>query len=197
MSVSHCLELLTRWADENICQKVKLKRPGNINDQGYDYELVHPAALTMFVPPEDKLPRGVQTSIPSLCVQLLEGRDLHEKGRAKIRFGLSAWSPGLHGQDVFNPVEGQPGTYKQSTERAFAHDGEGWRDVWNFADVALRALESTSSVGEIRITLEDGIEYGPPTEQGDVLNFYPMWYAWVSFHIEYPIIRNHNYQDLL
>ena len=34
------------------------------------------------------------------------------------------------------------------------------------------------------------IKYGPLTEQESIPDFYPFWFAWVSFKINYPLVRN-------
>ena len=77
MSVVNTIERLAKWAGENICEKVRLKLPAeDSGNESYNqrYELVTPAAFAMFVPENDRLPPGVKSNVPSLCVRLLEDR---------------------------------------------------------------------------------------------------------------------------
>ena len=34
------------------------------------------------------------------------------------------------------------------------------------------------------------VKFGPFTEQESIPDFYPFWFAWVSFSVSYPITRN-------
>lgn len=200
MSIVHNLDVITKWAHDNICNKVKLKLPDdNAVDASYDYKLVTPAAFSLLLPSKDRMPPDVEAPIPSLCVQMTEGTDLKNSGTMKLRFGFSAWSPGIHGKDMFIPKEATPGIYEQwDTDEARAHfrdDNRGWRDIWNFVDVALRELESTETIDCLRIVKEDGISFGPFAEKEVVPDFYPYWFAWVSFTVSYGITRNNPQVD--
>lgn len=203
MSVVNNLDKLAEWADVNICQQVELKLPDDdATDATYPYKLVKPSAFVMYLPTKDRLPPNTAAPIPSLCVQIIEGTDLKNNGSVKVRFSFSAWNPGDHGKDIFVPNPASPGSYTQwNTEEArayFKRTSDGWRDVWNFVDVALRAVESTNTIDCIRIAHEKGVSFGPFAEQGSVVDYYPYWYAWVSFTVEYGIIRDHKqYQDFL
>lgn len=199
MSVVHLIDTVTEWARHNICEQVKLKQPPehmDANDAGYQYTLVTPAAFAVYTPTADKLPQGVSAPFPSLCVRLLSGKDnlSSGSGTAEIQFCFSTWDTGLHGKDVFYPDEDKPGEWKRwsgaQADAYFARNGAGWRDVWNFVDVALRALESVTQIGGYAIDRSQPIQYGPLTEQESIPDFYPFWFAWVSFKITYPLVRN-------
>lgn len=195
MAIVDMMEKVTAWAQEAICAKVKLKLP---NDKAVDasynegYTLVHPAAFPLYVPTKDRIAPRVAAPIPSLCVQLLSGQDKADKGTMRLRFMLNAWDPGLHGPDVFHPAG--DGQYTQwNGEEAMAYyerRSEGWHDVWHFVDTALRELESTAIVGGFRLVREAGIEYGPLQEDGAIPDYYPYWFAWISFTIEYGLLRD-------
>lgn len=199
MSVVHLIDTVTEWARQNISAHVKLKVPPEnteANDAGYDYELVTPATFAAYTPTSDKLPPGVRAPFPSLCVRLLAGEDslASNRGTAEVQLCFSAWDPGLHGADIFLPVKDKPGEWHRWTgdeaDAYFRRNGAGWRDVWNFVDVALRALESTTQIGGYEIDRTAPIKFGPLTEQESIPDFYPFWFAWASFKITYPLVRN-------
>ena len=160
---------------ESIHQKVKLKLPADnleANDARYHYTLVTPAAFATYTPTTEKLPPNIHAPIPSLCVRILSGEDslATNNGTAEIQMCFSAWDPGLHGADIFNPSKDKPGTWERwDTEEAkqyFKRNGTGWRDIWNFVDVALRAVESMPIIEGYRIEPNAPIKFGPLTEAG-------------------------------
>lgn len=194
MSVVHVIDALTEWAKLNICERVLLKKPPEnleANDAGYNYDLVKPSAFAMYVPTSEKLPPNIHSPFPSLCVRFIKGTDelSGSTGHLDVQFCFSAWDPGLHGKDVFHP-QGD-GSFKQGDVNAeYERNGNGWRDVWNFVDTALRAVESVTSIGGYTIDRETPIEFGPLTEQEAIADFYPFWFAWISFRVNYPLRRN-------
>ena len=128
----------------------------------------------MYVPTEDKLPKGVPSAFPSLCVRFMENEDdlATMKGTIGIQLLLSVWSPGTHGADDFR------------------RNGEGWRDAWNFTDIAVQAVESVTHISGYTIDRSTPVKCGPLTEQEAIPDFYPFWFTWVTFQLTYPLIRN-------
>lgn len=192
MSVVHIIDTLTKWAKQNVCKCIKLKMPPpntDPNDDGYAYEEVTPTAFGMYVPTEEKLPPNVHSQYPSLCVRFMTGEnDLStHSGYIDIQFCFSAWDPGLHGKDIFHP-NGDGSFSRQDGD--FERNGDGWRDVWNFVDIALRAIESTTQIEGYTIDQNTPVKFGPLTEQEAIADFYPFWYAWLSFRVNYPLMRN-------
>lgn len=206
MSTVEILETITDWVRKEICANVKLKMPNDDKvDKNYNqvYELVNPAVFTMFMPGYNRLPAHAKRPIPSITVQLESGSDsLNEgKGQARINLQFSVWDPGLHGKDKFFPNKDRDVYHQldgQELLDLYERNSEGWRDVWNFIDTALRKIESAEYIGfgdnKYRILKEDGIEYGPATEEKAVVDFYPYWYAWISFSVQYGLTRNN--QDI-
>lgn len=187
------IDTLTKWAKENICSEIRLKVPpnnGEAMDVGYAYRLENPEAIPMYVPPSDKMPDGIRFATPSLCVRFINAGDSlnRDEGYVGIQFLFSVWDPGDHGEDVFLP--NGDGTYRKQNDPNFAKGGSGWRDVWNFVDIARRALESVTSIEGLAIDKSTDIEYGPITEQEAIVDFYPFWYSWLSFRVTYPLMRN-------
>lgn len=79
MAVVTILDGVTAWVREVICSQIRLKVPPAdeqaATDAGYEYQLVTPAAFSLFVPTKEKLPPSVVSPIPSVCVRILEGAD--------------------------------------------------------------------------------------------------------------------------
>lgn len=205
MSIVNSIEIVREWLDANVCPLVKLKLPDdNATDASYPYKLVHPAALSLYVPSKDRTPPKVAAPIPSVCVQLSQGEDdliAHTRG-IRVKLCFSAWDPGYHGLDIFKPRGDGSGTYIQQyneeTNAYFVKNGEGWRDAWSFVDTALRLIENAEYMGDLRVIKEQGITFGPVSEQDAVPDFYPFWFAWAEFSVEEALTRNpKNYNHLL
>lgn len=184
MSIVKILDEVTEWAEKNICSKIMLKVPpanGEPNDYDYDYRVANPVAFTMYVPTEDKLPKTIPSAFPSLCVRFIEATDdlSSMTGTMGVQFLLSAWNPGTHGTE-------------------FERNGDGWRDIWNFTDIAVQAVESVTHISGYKIERSVPVKFGPLTEQEAVSDFYPFWFTWVTFQITYPLLRNiENTQEFL
>lgn len=185
MSAVYMIDTITEWMRKNVCPFVRLKVPPSNEDaidSGYEYETANPVAFPMYVPTSEKLPPRVRSPFPSVCVGFSEGSDnmAGREGHLMVQLSFAAWNPGTHGKDQFT------------------RDGDGWRDVWNFVDTALRALESTSNIGGYAIDQTTPIKYGPLVENEAIPNLYPFWFAWISFRINYPLLRNNDkYQKFL
>lgn len=199
MTVVCVLDALTKWVRENICPKILLKVPPDndkdAEDAGYEYQLTHPAAFTMYIPTKEKLPPPIISPFPSVCVRFVEGADnlFNGKGSIGVQLCFSAWNPGTHGKDIILPnPENAMEPKKWSGPEAdayFQRDGEGWRDVWNMVDIALREIEIVINIGGLVIDRSVPVKFGPMTEQESIPDFYPFWFAWVSFTVTYPITR--------
>ena len=180
MSIVKILDDVTQWARENICSKIELKVPPKNtepNDYEYEYKTANPVAFTMFVPTEDRLPKNIPSAFPSLCVRFIEGEDSLSKmnGTIGIQFLLSVWNPGK---------------YSASPEKQFERNGDGWRDAWNFTDIAVQAVESATHISGYEIDRSIPVKFGPLTEQEAVPDYYPFWFTWVTFQLTYPLMRN-------
>jgi hypothetical protein len=51
-------------------------------------------------------------------------------------------------------------------------------------------VESATHIGEYTIDRATPVKFGPLTEQESIPDFYPLWFAWVSFRVTYPLRRN-------
>lgn len=197
-TLTNIIDRVTAWADENICQKVKLKAPPDDLDapdgQGYEYKLVTPAAFSLFIPSKEKLPPKVHVPFPSLCVRVVGGEDGRQFGNVNIELWFATWNPGTHGKDILKPVDGVPMTYEawegSEAEAYFKRNTEGWRDLWNWIDTALRELESTDSIDGMKINREVPFRYSPAKDEDGISDFYPFWFGYISFTITRPIVRN-------
>ena len=121
-------------------------------------------------------------------------------GTIGIQLLLSVWSPGTYGSDSLTVSPDNPFQWlmQQNAKKTFQRDGEGWRDVWNFTDIAVRAVESTAHISGYEIDRSVPVKYGPLTEQEAIPDFYPFWFTWVTFQLTYPLQRNdENIQQFL
>lgn len=198
MSVVHVIDTITEWARENICAQIKLKQPPEDPDapvdQDYEYTLVTPAAFGMYVPTSEKLPPGIHSPFPSLCVRFVAGQDepARDGGFVDLQLCFSTWDPGLHGKDILRPIGDRKFTRWTGTDADayFKRTGDGWRDAWNFVDIALRAVESVTNIDGFVVDKATPVRYGPLTEQEAIPDLYPTWFAWISFRVNYPLVRN-------
>lgn len=198
MTVVELIDNVTEWAQKEICDRVHLKVPPDDDsapvDAGYQHTLVTPTAFPLFVPSKDKLPPNTVAPIPSLCVRFIEGTDALDGtgGVVTLQFVFSTWDVGHHGKDFFHAQK--DGSYKQwsgpEADAYFRRNTEGWRDAWNWVDVALRALESTSNVAGYELNRQSPIEFGPLADQDNIPDFYPFWFCWVNFSLKYSVVRN-------
>ena len=199
MTVQILINDLKKWAEEKICN-IQFKRPSDKNtDQTYDYKLVKPAVFAMFVPTEDRLPAGVEDIFPSVCIQWTDDdeRPQEHKGSAKIRLQLGLWNPGLHAEDILADYTAKEGELAKPTP-GFTRDAEGWGDLINWIDLIKRELRNNDFIcGKYRIKLEDGVQSGPASEQGTILDFYPYYFGYVEFAIEYSNPQAKSFNNLL
>lgn len=176
------LDILADWLRENVCSKVEYKKPDdNKNDQSYEHTMVHPDVHVLYIPTKDILPIG-RFAAPSILVQFDNEKTFPKKGNGLTNFklGFSVWNPGLH------------------TQNHYERNAEGFRDVWNFVQYTKEALMNEEFIGPIRIRLEDGIECGPAKEQGIIADFYPYWFAYLTFTGEFgETVIHKKYSDLL
>jgi hypothetical protein len=204
MGIVTTIDDVAKWAQTSICDKVSLKVPpeNGKDDAGYgvSYTLATPTAYPVYMPGKERTQPPFPGPVPGLCVQLVEGKDFRQASHIKFGFLFAAWNPGTHGMDIFRP-NGEGGYSQWNVEEALAYyqrRGEGWRDVWNFVDIALRELESTEIIGRGRVDREAGIEYGPITIEDSVPVLYPYWYAWLTFTLATnPIGINDDIESLL
>lgn len=182
MTIVKLLKEVRDWLETEVCQGFEFKRAPAVDIQDcddYKYELVKPNAFLMYPPLNEKF--------PSVTVQFGNGRqDVNkESGELKLRFLFATWNPGTH---YLNKEK------KQQLE--ITH--QGWQDVWNFIDFALQKLKNTDYIGpHIRIKQENGIEFGPMTEQDTMANYYPHWCGWITFTIQYGIATVKDYSNLI
>lgn len=170
MTVINILNEVQHWFKTDICPNLEFKKPPAVDDsdtEHYNYELMHPEAYIMYPPQESKF--------PSVTIQTGNGEYNRTKsnGELKLRFLFATWNTGKHIID-----EGNVPTYTP--------DNEGYKDVWNFVDYVLNRLKNVDYLGRsVRIKHENGIQFGPMSEQDVMVNYYPYWCAWVTLTVEY------------
>ena len=196
-TITTTIDLLTAWVQKNICDPVKMKAPPDdldeANGAGYAYSLVTPTAFPLYVPSREKLPPKVTTTIPAVLVRFLEGEDRQQTGTMNFDLCFCAWNPGTHGNDILLKTGVDPITYRvwegSEAERYFTQNTDGWRDLWNWIDTAVRALHNTATIDGMKLA-KSPIRYAPFTPDENQQDTYPFWYAYISFALERPVIRN-------
>lgn len=199
MTITQCIEALTDWLNETVCPKILLKLPDDCqNGKEYKVEAVNPTAFAMYQPGKDKLPPGVKAPFPSVVVQLLEGSDslTAGNGRMKLQLSFTAWNPGNHAGELTRAISTTTGDTEISvqcegvaSEKSFERNAEGWKDVWNFVECALREIENAEYMKGLRVVKELPITYGQFQQEGQISDLYPYWGAWVIFTIERGLTR--------
>ena len=201
MTIAQCIEKVTDWLNESVCPKIKLKLPDdNQNGKEYKVKAVSPTAFAMYQPGKDKLPPGVIAPFPSVVVQLLEGSDnmTESNGRMKLQLSFTAWNPGNHAGELTRATKTTTASGSDDlvvqfgsvdSEQTFTRDAEGWKDVWNFVDRALREIENAEYLNGLRVVKELPITYGQFQQEGQISDLYPYWGAWAIINIERGLAR--------
>lgn len=174
MQFNEVIENLTSWVQDHICTGVELLKPSE-NGMSTDYELVTPAAFALYVPPKDQLPPDINQQLPSVCVQLKDGKDNMEKNTRSlnIRLAFSAYRPGH-----FNPVDS-----KDTTDIKFVRDAEGWKDLWLWLSRSINEIQKNMYIEGLRVDRTVPVRYGPFQIDDTMIDAYPMWYAWIEFTV--------------
>lgn len=189
MTIVTTIDGICQWLNENVCPNIELKKPpkdGSATNAKYEYELVHPYAFPMYLPTKDKLPPKVETKFPSIYVQLEYGNDTTDNREISITLGFGAWNPGIHPDDWIIPE----GTEAEDAD-VLSNEVEGWRDLWNFVDYTVTAIEQSTYLGEnIEVVRNETIEFGPYKEQDSIVSYYPFWFAYMTFKVRSNLLRN-------
>lgn len=170
MAVVKQLDKIKAWLEAEICPQFKFKQADDENvDATYPYKLVNPNVFILYVPAKELI--GEANRVPSVCIQFDEGNEsmASASGVLNLRLQFATFNPGEH------------------TEGNFKINTEGWRDVWNFIDYIAERLRNVELIDDIRIIKENGIHYGPISDSGQIPNFYPYYFAWMTFSVEYGI----------
>ena len=208
MTLVNSIDKIVEWVQDNICPQIFLKLPDDDrNDASNGVEFVNPSAFPLYVPGKDRLPPNVRAPIPSVCVQLMEGKDeLLEKRRSlNIRLCIACWNPGTHGDELLHPRENVEAAYgvsytqeNKGLAQSYARNMNGWRDSFNFMDLILRELEGTEYINGLRLVKESDIKYGLFTEDGNIWDYYPYWHSWITFTLEAGVVvKPRPYESLL
>lgn len=191
MTVVTMIDSVCDWLNTNVCPNIELKKPpkdGNATNVKYQYELVHPYAFPLYLPTKDKLPPGIQTTFPSVCVQLDYGSDTVSNRELNVTLNFGSWNPGIHPDDWIIPDDSE-------VPEVMINETQGWRDLWNFVDYTVTAIEQSTYLGkDVEVVRNEAIEYGPYKEQDTIVSYYPFWFAYCSFKVRSILLRNNQEQ---
>ena len=189
MSVVDDLHGVMGWLRDTVCPLVSLKQAPDIGEKGeeeYDFRTVHPEVYGMYWPVGNAARQpDLKTPHPGILVQLSEGsescRDMSKT--YKVRLHLSAWNPGTHGPDVWypkvNPEPLEP-RYVRGAEGTYEDGYDGWQDAWSFLDTLLREVREARDIGGLSLDRSQDVAFGPYSDQGAIIDFYPYWFCWVD-----------------
>lgn len=196
MTIVDTVTEIMGWLSSSVAPLVSLKlqpdgwgEEGLADDRDYQFETVHPGVFGMYWPSsKEALPPGVRDVQPGMLVQVVSGTEDYSSSTSDltVRIHLSAWNPGRHGCDVWDPNgPGADHGFSRRDDHDFApvYD-DGWRDAWNLLDTLLRELRGVKRFGEARLDRAQPVTFGPYSDQGDVVDLYPYWFCYVEFHVK-------------
>lgn len=190
MTLNSVIEDLTAWAQDNLCDNVELLKPSD-SKMSADYIPVTPTAFPLYVPPKDQLPPDVDAQIPSICVQFKEGSDDLQKNDRSLNFRLafSAYRPG-HFEET-KDEEGKPVV-------KFIRNADGWKDLWLWVSRSLHKIYSSMYIEGVKVDRKTPVKYGNFSIDDNLVDAYPLWYAWIEFTVKCGISpTNNDYNDFL
>ena len=195
MTIVKMIDSVVEWINENVCPNVEMKLPpedGKADNKKYEYRLVNPCAFPLYLPPKDKLPPAAAATFPSVCVQLEFGTDTPNNRELNLTLSFGGWNPGVHTDDWLIPEGSEEPPDKDTLSRL----SEGWRELWNFVDYTITAIESTGFLGDdVEVMAHEPIEFGCYKDQDSIPSYYPFWFAYRKFKVRSIILRND--QELL
>lgn len=190
MQLNEVIDNLTVWIQLNLCDDMKLLKPSD-GKMSSEYELVTPTAFPLYVPPKDQLPPDITQQIPSICLQLKEGSDDMVKGTRSldIRLAFSTYRPGR-----FKEVEDAEG----NTLVEFTRDAEGWKELWLWVSKSVHKIQSEMYIEGVKVDRSTPVKYGHFQIDENIVEAYPMWYAWVTFTVTCGLsLKNNSYKENL
>lgn len=194
MTIVRMIDSVVGWINENVCPNIEMKMPPKDRqptNENYNYELVNPYCFPLYIPQKDKMPPEATSVFPSVCVQLEYGTDTVNNREISIILSFGGWNPGVHPGDWLIPGDDEP-----LDKDILSRLSEGWRDLWNFVDYTVNAIESAGYLGkDVEVMAHEPIEFGCYREQDSIPSYYPYWFAYCKLKIRSIILRND--QELL
>lgn len=203
MAIVNDMNKIKDWMQTEVCDKITFKLPSDeIADDGYNYEMVHPTAWALFTPSKDRLPDDIRAPHPSVCIRITDGEHRPQDGTntMKLILNFCIWNPGTHRKDVLLTVTSETGAtegYEISPDAQFTRNAEGWQDLYSFMDFTLRAIENAEYIADMRVRVEDGIQYGMTSDKEGLDDFHPYYLGWITFTVQAGNARHKSYLDLL
>ncbi len=178
MTTQSVLDNLAAWIESEVTPQVTLKKAvmfGLAEDEGYSFELVHPAVYVTTFPRTAAEHENENDDRPILAPAII----VYASGTSTINTATGAtetpitllvqtWNPGKH--DLITNEAGE-------TVPAFRVDAEGWRDLACFVDKIISALAQAELPGGLAIS--KNISYSLPDVEEN--NFYPYYRSEVTF----------------
>lgn len=180
MTTQTVLDNLAAWLQSEITPQVTLKKAvmfGVAEDEGYSFELVHPAVYVTTFPRTAAEHEKADDDRPILAPAII----VYSSGMSTINtatgatetpitFLVQTWNPGKH--DIITNEAGEK-------VPAFRVDAEGWRDLACFVDKIISALAQAELPGGLAIST--AIDFTLPDVEEN--NFYPYYRSEITFTV--------------
>lgn len=188
MQLNEAVDNLTAWIQKNLCDDMEfLNPPAKSGDMEREYNLVTPKAFALYVPPKDQLPPEVSSQIPSICLQLVKGSDdmVSSERSLEFRLSFSTYRPGSFAED-------------EQGELKFTRNADGWEELWLWISKSISKLQTEMYIEGLKVEKSTPIKYGHFQIDDNLVDAYPMWYAWIELTITCGISpKANNYNDYL
>ena len=193
MTVVDSINAISHFLKKEVCDKVEFLLPpkDRLDGKNYKPQYVHPSVYPLYVPKNNTMEPNALSVLPYISVQFMEGSDDIPASQTETKFMLefAIWRPGDY-EFISNAKLLNVTTVADSTKMSFEADmsnefirnHNGWMDVWNFVEVTKKTLLRKVVVADkMSLKLNEKVKYGVYSKDGAVFDFYPMWYAWMSF----------------
>lgn len=193
MTVVDSINAMSHFLKDEVCNKVEFLSPPKDRMDGKNYkpQYVHPSVYPLCVPKSNMTEPNALSVLPYISVQFMEGSDDIPASRTETKFMLefAIWRPGdyesisgIELQDVMSRADSTKLTFEADMSNAFIRNHSGWMDVWNFVEVTKKALLKNRVIAnKLSLKLNEKVKYGVYSKDGADFDFYPMWFAWMSF----------------
>lgn len=193
MTVVDSINAMSHFLEQEVCSKVEFLSPPKDRMDGKKYtpKYVHPCVYPLYVPKSNMMEPNALNVLPYISVQFMEGSDDIPALQTETRFMLefAIWRPGdyesissMKLQDVIAGAGNTRICFEADIKNTFVRNHSGWMDVWNFVETTKKTLLSNLVIADkMTLKINEKVKYGVYSKDDAVFDFYPMWFAWMSF----------------
>ncbi|NFO15178.1 hypothetical protein FDB34_13420 [Clostridium botulinum] len=152
------LECLSKFLKNNVSNKIKLEKPPANKKVQEEYELVHPAVYTGWLPPKNFL-ESYGYDVPGIIIMIDQGVD-DESADLNIRIKFVTYDPG-----------------ETQDDGELTPNAKGYKDLLNLITKTRIELSQNPIIFE-KVSVNKPIKWSMDTEQN-----YPYWSADMGFNV--------------